>query len=279
MRVEDPPVGLTATKWKLRDSRSQLIGSKLMAVSGDEQSNSINWCREETNVDRSLSPWGLHQKHHYNRFSGLHVTASGLRHMKKHILTSFFVDFVRGKTPLRVIVALNCRRGAPLGLYRHQSRALCVMGWCGVSRMRKQLLRVFIRSGLILFGCRPWLDWLMCRPFTAAGHFFFFFLLKNDFKEISSDVLTRSVLYLSHRLPKKLMTLSVNFLIGWPVTVCCSACPAVYVLFSFSGRSSTAQPLASYRFELNILLLPLAVPLGDVSVSKREKHHECMWRT
>ena len=108
-------------------------------------------------------------------------------------------------------------------------------------------------------------------PIYCCWTLFLLFLLENDFKEISSDVLTRSVLYLSHRLPKKLMTLSVNFLIGWPATVCCSACPAVYVLFSFSGRSSTAQPLASYRFELNILLLPLAVPLGDVSVSKREK--------
>ena len=139
MRVEDAPVGLTATKWKLRDSRSQLIGSKLMAVSGDEQSNSINGCREETNVDRSLSPWGLHQKHHYNRFSGLHVTASGLRHMKKHILTSFFVDFVRGKTPLRVIVALwgrNCRRGAAARIVSSSiTSALC--------------------HGLVV-GCREW---------------------------------------------------------------------------------------------------------------------------
>ena len=202
--------------------------------------------------------------------------------MKKHILTSFFVDFVRGKTPLRVIVALwgrNCRRGAPLGLYRHQSRALCVMGWwwgveneetASASLHPERLNSIWMSAVTRLTHVSP----IYC-----CWTLFLLFLLENDFKEISSDVLTRSVLYLSHRLPKKLMTLSVNFLIGWPATVCCSACPAVYVLFSFSGRSSTAQPLASYRFELNILLLPLAVPLGDVSVSKREKHHECMWRT
>ena len=194
--------------------------------------------------------------------------------MKKHILTSFFVDFVRGKTPLRVIVALwgrNCRRGAPLGLYRHQSRALCVMGWwwgveneetASASLHPERLNSIWMSAVTRLTHVSP----IYC-----CWTLFLLFLLENDFKEISSDVLTRSVLYLSHRLPKKLMTLSVNFLIGWPATVCCSACPAVYVLFSFSGRSSTAQPLASYRFELNILLLPLAVPLGDVSVSKREK--------